>query len=251
MHGLWIGSTYERNQEWHSKLSVSKMKSLRLSSHTAIAVATYWISQQGIPSRRTASWWVPWRQAMRFPNWWSIHHAGRLCFVKSKGNLSLGLQVLQFECALCPTRWTVHADLMESTIKNYCTLQTLWEQAVDIVVTQRPPHAEGFREFRTNFTLHRTQRLICLRLCWWALLPLWIQGILLIAQHNYIYTFHACSYKLQLNGILHVSLVTCTETALVAPVTQPSVSIAVEHQPLRNWSSPQISQRNGECNRPG
>ena len=35
--------------------------------------------------------------------------------------------------ALCPTRWTVRADSMESIVKNYCTLQTLWDHAIDIV----------------------------------------------------------------------------------------------------------------------
>ena len=33
---------------------------------------------------------------------------------------------------LCPTRWTVRADAMESIIKNYQTLQELWEKAADI-----------------------------------------------------------------------------------------------------------------------
>ena len=34
---------------------------------------------------------------------------------------------------LCPTRWTVRADSMQSIIQNYSVLQDLWEQAADIV----------------------------------------------------------------------------------------------------------------------
>jgi len=34
---------------------------------------------------------------------------------------------------LCPTRWTVRADAMESIIKNYQILQELWEKATDII----------------------------------------------------------------------------------------------------------------------
>ena len=34
---------------------------------------------------------------------------------------------------LCPTRWTVRADAMESIIKNYQVLQELWEKAADII----------------------------------------------------------------------------------------------------------------------
>ena len=33
---------------------------------------------------------------------------------------------------LCPTRWTVRADAMQSIIKNYKVLQELWEQAADV-----------------------------------------------------------------------------------------------------------------------
>ena len=34
--------------------------------------------------------------------------------------------------SLCPTRWTVRADAMQSIIKNYKILQELWEQAADV-----------------------------------------------------------------------------------------------------------------------
>ena len=34
--------------------------------------------------------------------------------------------------SLCPTRWTVCADAMQSIIKNYQVLQELWEQAADV-----------------------------------------------------------------------------------------------------------------------
>ena len=34
---------------------------------------------------------------------------------------------------LCPTRWTVRADSMQSIIHNYSVLQSLWDQAADIV----------------------------------------------------------------------------------------------------------------------
>ena len=34
--------------------------------------------------------------------------------------------------SLCPTRWTVCADAMQSIIKNYKVLQELWEQAADV-----------------------------------------------------------------------------------------------------------------------
>ena len=34
---------------------------------------------------------------------------------------------------LCPTRWTVRADSMESTMKNYTVLYELWKQAAAIV----------------------------------------------------------------------------------------------------------------------
>ena len=34
---------------------------------------------------------------------------------------------------LCPTRWTVRANAMESIIKNYQILQELWEKAADII----------------------------------------------------------------------------------------------------------------------
>ena len=35
--------------------------------------------------------------------------------------------------ALCPTRWTVQTDSMESIIRNYNTLQSLWDQAIDLI----------------------------------------------------------------------------------------------------------------------
>ncbi len=34
---------------------------------------------------------------------------------------------------LCPTRWTVKADSMNSIINNYNVLQDLWEVAVTVV----------------------------------------------------------------------------------------------------------------------
>jgi hypothetical protein len=34
---------------------------------------------------------------------------------------------------LCPTRWTVRADSMQSIIQNYSVLQELWDKAVEIV----------------------------------------------------------------------------------------------------------------------
>ena len=40
---------------------------------------------------------------------------------------SLGLRVL------CPTRWTVRADSMQSIIQNYSVLQELWDKAVEII----------------------------------------------------------------------------------------------------------------------
>ena len=43
------------------------------------------------------------------------------------GYHSAGLRIL------CPTRWTVHADSLASTIDNYTTLQDTCEEAVDIV----------------------------------------------------------------------------------------------------------------------
>ncbi len=33
---------------------------------------------------------------------------------------------------LCPTRWTVRADSMQSIIKNYSVLQELWDQAISV-----------------------------------------------------------------------------------------------------------------------
>ena len=39
---------------------------------------------------------------------------------------------------LCPTRWTVWADSMESIIHNYNTLQSLWDQAIDLVRDTEP-----------------------------------------------------------------------------------------------------------------
>ena len=35
--------------------------------------------------------------------------------------------------ALCPMRWTVWADSMESIIRNYHTLQLLWNQDIDLI----------------------------------------------------------------------------------------------------------------------
>ena len=40
---------------------------------------------------------------------------------------SLGLRVL------CPTRWTVRADSMQSIIQNYSVLQELWDKAVGTI----------------------------------------------------------------------------------------------------------------------
>ena len=34
---------------------------------------------------------------------------------------------------LCPTRWTVRADSMESIVRNYSVLQELWDEAVTFV----------------------------------------------------------------------------------------------------------------------
>ena len=34
---------------------------------------------------------------------------------------------------LCPTRWTVRADSMNSIIQNYSVLQQVWDEATDIV----------------------------------------------------------------------------------------------------------------------
>ncbi len=34
---------------------------------------------------------------------------------------------------MCPTRWTVKADTLQSIVSNYSTLQELWDQAVEIV----------------------------------------------------------------------------------------------------------------------
>lgn len=36
-------------------------------------------------------------------------------------------------CTLCPTRWTVGAESMQSIIQNFSVLQELWEQVADIV----------------------------------------------------------------------------------------------------------------------
>ena len=36
-------------------------------------------------------------------------------------------------CILCPTRWTVRANSMQSIIENYAVLQELWEEAASIV----------------------------------------------------------------------------------------------------------------------
>lgn len=45
---------------------------------------------------------------------------------------------------LCPTRWTVRADAMQSIIQNYAVLQELWDQAVDIVHdTETIAHIRG------------------------------------------------------------------------------------------------------------
>ena len=32
---------------------------------------------------------------------------------------------------LCPTRWTVRADALESILKNYNALHTLWVESID------------------------------------------------------------------------------------------------------------------------
>ena len=61
-----------------------------------------------------------------------IKHSPRreTLFREVKGELgeeNPGLRVL------CPTRWTVHADSMESVISNYAVLQAMWDDAADIV----------------------------------------------------------------------------------------------------------------------
>ena len=43
---------------------------------------------------------------------------------------------MQPECpgmrVLCPTRWTVRADSLESVLDNYSVLQELWEESVKV-----------------------------------------------------------------------------------------------------------------------
>lgn len=51
-------------------------------------------------------------------------------FNKLKEELSPGNPGVR---ALCPTRWTVRADSMESIVRNYAVLQELWDEAVSFV----------------------------------------------------------------------------------------------------------------------
>ena len=51
-------------------------------------------------------------------------------FHSIKGEMAPGTPGVR---TLCPTRWTVRADSMQSIIQNYTVLQELWEQAADIV----------------------------------------------------------------------------------------------------------------------
>uniref|UniRef100_A0A1X7U3E0 DUF4371 domain-containing protein n=1 Tax=Amphimedon queenslandica TaxID=400682 RepID=A0A1X7U3E0_AMPQE len=53
------------------------------------------------------------------------------CLFKSiKGDITPGSPGIR---VLCPTRWTVRADSMQSIIQNYSILQELWEKAAEIV----------------------------------------------------------------------------------------------------------------------
>ena len=51
-------------------------------------------------------------------------------FCDIKGEIAPGTPGVR---VLCPTRWTVRADSMQSIIHNYSVLQSLWDQAADIV----------------------------------------------------------------------------------------------------------------------
>lgn len=47
-----------------------------------------------------------------------------------KGEMAPGMPGVR---TLCPTRWTVRVDSMQSIVQNYAVLQELWDQAIDIV----------------------------------------------------------------------------------------------------------------------
>ena len=51
-------------------------------------------------------------------------------FRNIKGDIAPGTPGIR---VLCPTRWTVRAESMQSIIQNYSVLQELWDQAAEIV----------------------------------------------------------------------------------------------------------------------
>ena len=60
---------------------------------------------------------------------------------------------------MCPTRWTVRGDSLESVLRNYAVLQGLWEEAREIV-TDKSGQVSADQTCTSAFGINSTHRVV-------------------------------------------------------------------------------------------